>query len=153
VSETTNPSQLPPSVSRRCLSRCGYLPSYFSLDYAVSSARFTRDFNHGCLRSHLIIIRQSNWEHRLCDSFLCSTSHQLSIIYYRVREGNLEISGMAHRRRPRIREEMATGEKLGLLIHLGKVMRQTCKSSMNTGYCCGRMSSCKLLRLFHAINI
>ena len=153
MSETTSPSQLPPSGSRRKLSRCGYLPSYFSLNYVVSSARFTRDFNHGCLRSHLIIIRQSNWEHRLCDSFLCSTSHQLSIIYYRVREGNLEISSMAHRRRSRIGEVMATGEKLWLLISLGKVMRQTCKSSMNTGYCCGRMSSCKLLRLFHAINI
>jgi hypothetical protein len=43
---------------------------------------------------------------------------------------------------------MATGKKLWLLIRLGKVMGQTCKSSMNTGYCCGRMSSCKLLRLF-----
>ena len=153
MSETTSPSQLPPWASCRYFSRCGNFPSYFSLNYLVSSARFTRDFNHGCLRSHLIIIRQSNWEHRLCFSFLCSTSHQLSIIYYRVREGNLEISSMAHRRCPRIGEVMATGKKLWLLIRLGKVMGQTCKSSMNTGYCCGRMSSCKLLRLFHAINI
>jgi hypothetical protein len=65
-------------------------------------------------------------------------------------ERNLKISSITGR--SGIRKLLSSS--ILVMMLLVNVSLHSCKSSMNTGYSYGRMSSsCKLLRLFHAINI